>query len=231
MQPAAEPTGARTLLLVRHGLPDYRYRGRADELPGPPLSEIGRRQALQAATFLARYDVQTVYSSPLSRALQTARCIAERLNVPLHVESELAEWHRTESLFGVSQRSACWLGRWLRGNESCAAIVGHASPLLAILRTALYLPHVGWHHPGQPQRLQLDSADRFELSMACVVELTIQDRWVSAELVFHPQPRILDAQHRPVRHSLPVPVVGGRESTRLIRPNLLRLTGCQPRSG
>jgi broad specificity phosphatase PhoE len=224
-RPAA-PLSSRTLLLVRHGLPDYRYRGRADEPPGPPLTEVGKRQALEAAEYLTRYPVQAVYSSPLARALETARCIATRLNVRLQPESRLSEWHRSESLFEVSQRSACWLRRWLSSQEACAVVVGHASPLLAVLRTALYLPHAPWHCPGRPQQLWLDSADRFELCMAAVVELKIQVAQITAELVFKPAVAIIDAQYRPIRRYLPVPVVAGRKSLRLCRPNFLHLVGC-----
>ena len=154
----------RQLLLVRHGLPDYRGRQRGDEPPGPPLSEVGREQARQAGQALKGFAATTIYSSPLTRAIQTAECIRALSFVPLRIESDLKEWHRTESLYEVSERSARWLARWVAGPETCAIVVGHASPLLAILRSALYLPHYPWHHAGRPGALQVSSCDRFEIS-------------------------------------------------------------------
>jgi len=66
----------------------------------------------------------------------------------VRVESDLKEWHRTEHLYQVNERSARWLHRWLAGGQRCAAVLGHASPLLSIIRTALYLPHYAWWRPG-----------------------------------------------------------------------------------
>jgi probable phosphoglycerate mutase len=70
------------LYLVRHAEPDGAglLLGRTD----PPLSDAGRRHALAA---LAGLQVAVVYSSPLRRAMETARAIA----APLVVFEELAE--------------------------------------------------------------------------------------------------------------------------------------------
>ena len=215
----------RTLLLVRHGLPDYRAHQAGDEPPGPPLSGIGTEQARQAAVTLAGCEAAAIHCSPLARARQTAEQIRVVLPVPLMIESDLKEWHRTESLYAVNQRGARWLVRWLTGDESCAVVVGHASPLLGILRTALYLPHVGWYKTGRPNQLQLNSSDRLELSMGSILVLTIEPDQVTAELVFHPNPRIMDAYQKPILRCLPRPVWGHGENTYVRRPNLLHLSG------
>ncbi len=138
----------RRLLLVRHGLPNYAGGKRGDEPPGPPLSYIGMRQIEQAIPVVVRAAPETIYASPLERALQSARLIAATLGLPVRVESDLKEWHRTEHLYQVNERSARWLHRWLAGGQRCAAVLGHASPLLSIIRTALYLPHYAWWRPG-----------------------------------------------------------------------------------
>ena len=218
----------RKLLLVRHGLPDYRAHKAGDEPPGPSLSGIGTEQACQAAEALIGCEAAAIYCSPLARAWQTAEQIRLALSVPLFIESELKEWHRTESLYAVNQRSARWLVRWLMSDESCAVVVGHASPLLGILRTALYLPHVGWYKTGRPDQLQLSSCDRLEVSMGSVFALTIEPHQVTAELLFHPNPRIMDASRRPALRNLPRPVLGNGENTYVRRPNLLHLSGYRP---
>jgi broad specificity phosphatase PhoE len=78
------------LYLVRHGRTagnNVRYVGWGDE----PLDEVGREQARALAEQLAGEPIDVVYSSPLSRALDTARPLAERHGAQLHVRDELKE--------------------------------------------------------------------------------------------------------------------------------------------
>mgnify|MGYP000481935557 CR=1 FL=1 len=215
----------RRLLLIRHGLPDYRVRAAGDEIPGPPLSALGREQARQAAAVVARYPIATVYSSPLARTRMTAELIAVGAARPVRVVSDLREWHRSETLHAVGTRLARWLVGWLRGAEESAAVVSHASPLLALLRAALYLPHVGWWRPGRPDALELSSGDRFEVTMASVFELTFAPTRVTACCLFHPEPRIHHLARGRPRAGLPRPVPGLGENTVVQRPNWLRLSG------
>jgi broad specificity phosphatase PhoE len=195
-----------------------------DVWPGPPLSEIGRAQAHQAAEFLRRYTSHPVYASPYVRTEQTAQIIAAQLGRSVRLDSELGEWRRTEALYDVSARLTRWLVRWLRAGEPQAIVVGHASPLLAILRSALYLPHANWHLPGRPDVLELSSADGFEMSMASIFELTIQPCSVTARRLFYPHPRILQVHNGVITRRPPRPP-GHRETVCLQRPNWLHLIG------
>ncbi len=77
--------------LVRHGEvynPDKVLYGR---LPGYHLSERGFAQAHQTAAFLAGRDIVHLVSSPLLRARQTAKPIAESLGLDLHQDVRLIE--------------------------------------------------------------------------------------------------------------------------------------------
>ncbi len=224
-------TAARRLLLVRHGLPDYRGSQAGDEFPGPPLSEIGRSQAAQAAAIVAAFHPLRLYSSPLVRAHQTAELIGQQLRLPVRVDGDLREWQHTEHLYEVSVRLTRWLVHWLRGDEPCAVVVSHASPLLAILRSALYLPHVRWHKSGAAEVLELSSADRFEVSMASVFEVLFEPRTVVARCVFHPRPRIHHFRAGLARPGLPWPVPGGREGPVVRRANWLHIVGYSACSG
>jgi len=214
----------RRLLLVRHGLPDYRFRGAGDELPGPPLSEIGRVQISQTPPILQHYGPAAVHTSPLTRALQSAQIIGHALGLPVRVDSDLKEWHRTERLYQVTERSARWLRQWLAGTEPCAVVVGHASPLLAIIRTALYLPHFGWWRADDPDDLVIGTCDRFEVSMGSVFELAFEPQYVTARCLFHPKPRILCLRHGRALRSAPRGTIGG-ENRYVRRPNPARLIG------
>jgi len=66
------------IVLVRHGETEFNregvFRGRVDV----GLNDVGHEQARAAAEALSRESITAVYSSPLSRALDTARPIAER---------------------------------------------------------------------------------------------------------------------------------------------------------
>lgn len=181
----------RTLLLMRHGLPDYSVKLSPDEPPGPPLSETGYLQAAQAVDVLRSFEPETLRCSPLTRTLATANVISKPLGLIARVDSDLKEWHRTESLYQVNERSARWLRAWIAGRERCAVVVGHASPLLSLMRSALYLPQFGMWVNRDPNRLRLGTADRFEFSMASVFELAFTEREVIGRCLHHPDPRIL----------------------------------------
>ena len=66
------------LLLIRHAENDYSKRGRlAGRLPGVHLNERGRAQALELAESLRGAPIKALYSSPLQRALETAKPIGQ----------------------------------------------------------------------------------------------------------------------------------------------------------
>jgi broad specificity phosphatase PhoE len=141
------------LFLVRHGESpsnrELRYLGRRDE----PLTEAGVRQAECLAVALADLPLQAVYASPLERAAQTGRRIAERLGLPLVAEPRLLE-QRFGDWEGLTRAEVAARGgeereRLLRwegdpqvpppGGESLAAVEARVLALLADLSAA---------HPG-----------------------------------------------------------------------------------
>ena len=72
------------VLLIRHGENDYTRTGKlAGWTKGVHLNKIGQAQVKLLADHLGGFDIQHIYSSPLVRALETARPIAsvKKLNV------------------------------------------------------------------------------------------------------------------------------------------------------
>jgi probable phosphoglycerate mutase len=65
-----------SLYLVRHGETDWNAQRRIQGSTDIPLNEMGRGQAETTGRLLARRDWDGIYSSPLSRALETATIIS-----------------------------------------------------------------------------------------------------------------------------------------------------------
>nr|BCX00679.1 MAG: phosphoglycerate mutase [Bacteroidota bacterium] len=81
--------------IVRHGQTEANRLG---VLQGrgldPPLNDTGRKQAERLAERLAEEPIELIASSPLKRAVETARILAARHpGVPLRLYPELAEMH------------------------------------------------------------------------------------------------------------------------------------------
>jgi len=93
MPPSPAPNTC-VAFLVRHG-------ATANNVADPPrlqgcrvdpgLSDAGREQAGRAAELLAAYPLAAIYSSPLSRAMETAVCIAKPHALAVREVAELRE--------------------------------------------------------------------------------------------------------------------------------------------
>jgi len=81
----------RTIHLVRHGRVENPAGVIYGRLPGYHLSELGRRQAEEAAERLAERDIAVVWASPLERAQETAQVIAERHGLEIVTDERLIE--------------------------------------------------------------------------------------------------------------------------------------------
>jgi probable phosphoglycerate mutase len=70
-----------SIYLVRHGQTAWNkeeiFRGRSDV----PLNEVGLREAALAGGYLREVEIHAIYSSPLARAWETAKRIAELHNL------------------------------------------------------------------------------------------------------------------------------------------------------
>ncbi|MGW6355346.1 bifunctional RNase H/acid phosphatase [Streptomyces sp. NPDC055092] len=161
---AAPDLGApATFVLLRHGetalTPEKRFSGSGGA--DPELSAAGRAQAERvAAALAARGTVQAIVSSPLKRCQETARTVAARLGLDVHIEEGLREtdFGAWEGLtFGeVRERFPDDMNAWLAsskaeptgGGESFAAVARRVAATRDRLvgqyagRTVLLVTHV-----------------------------------------------------------------------------------------
>lgn len=77
--------------LLRHGEVDNPNHVLYGRLPGYHLSANGRMMAAAAADFFDGRPVAALFASPLERAQETARPVAERLGLPITTDERLIE--------------------------------------------------------------------------------------------------------------------------------------------
>lgn len=86
------------ICFIRHGETDWNVAKRIQGQTDVPLNETGRSQALAMAFNAAHYDFHAIYSSDMQRALDTAKCVAERRGLEVNTLPQLRERH-----FGIFQ--------------------------------------------------------------------------------------------------------------------------------
>lgn len=134
----------RRLVILRHGRTAWnagqRYQGQED----PPLDEVGRAQAIEAAALVAAMAPDVLISSDLQRAYQTAEKVASLTGLPLTSDQRLRERHlghwqgltRDEVMARYPDEFADWkAGRDVtrRGGESRQQVAERACALVAEL--------------------------------------------------------------------------------------------------
>lgn len=99
-----------TLLLIRHGENDFvKTHKMAGRLSGVHLNEKGQKQAQALADALKEVPLKAVYASPLERAMETAKPIAEShglkiIQEPDLMDTDIGEWQgRSWRVLGLTK--------------------------------------------------------------------------------------------------------------------------------
>jgi broad specificity phosphatase PhoE len=186
-----DATDATIALLIRHAhtdAVDHRLVGRAG---GVPLSAAGRAQADCLGRAFASCTLAAIYTSPLERALETARALARYQAAPVHVSEPLSEvefgnW--TGKTFAELETLPEW--RAFNHRRSTAVVPGgerpidvqrrivaalaalatqHAGHTIAVISHADVLRSAVLHYAATP----LDLYDRFVISPASVTAVSL----------------------------------------------------------
>jgi broad specificity phosphatase PhoE len=147
----AKSSGTR-ILLIRHGETEWnrthRFQGRSDV----PLNQRGKDQGHALALALKDEPIQAIYSSPLTRAMETARLIkvfhpsASLFEEDGLIEMDLGEFDGMDAM-DWSSRNPEFRKAWLEnpasvtmpGGESLSDVQGRAARALDRI-TAIYPP-------------------------------------------------------------------------------------------
>ncbi len=79
------------LVLVRHGETEWSAQGRYAGATDVALNKAGREQAQRLAAWVSRAQLAEVWSSPLTRARETAEIATGGAGLPLRIDPRLAE--------------------------------------------------------------------------------------------------------------------------------------------
>ncbi len=110
------------LILVRHGETRWNEERRIQGIGDTELNERGRKQTQYLAQALASENVVAIYSSPLSRALKTARAIARPHNLEVQIEDALKELDAGEldglTTSEIAAQYGDFLKEWIKGSPT-----------------------------------------------------------------------------------------------------------------
>jgi probable phosphoglycerate mutase len=184
------------VFLVRHGATGLTAEDRFSGSVGVDLSEEGRWQVARLAERLAQESITTVYASPLSRTLETARILATPHDLPIEQRDGLREishghWE------GLTRREveARYLEEYLawdtdpftfapEGGESGVSVLARALPVMREIvmahagQTVLVVSHKATLRLILSSLLGFDARgyrDRLDQSPACLNVVDFKD--------------------------------------------------------
>jgi broad specificity phosphatase PhoE len=203
--PADESGATTVVLLIRHAHTDALGRFLAGRAAGVPLSTIGRAQAERLGQLLAALPLAGIYTSPLERAVETARAIARHHSVPIHEDAGLqeidfGEW--TGRTFAELDDVVAW--HTFNDRRSAAAIPAGETPAGVQERIVGAITRLTAAHRGRTMALvthadvirsavlyiagsSLDLWHRFEVSPASITGVSVSDRGFKLLYVNHRQ--------------------------------------------
>ena len=139
------------IILVRHGETDANKEGRFQGASDAPLNQLGLSQAQALGHRLSSEQLDAVYSSPQTRAIQTATPIAQACSLAIDTVQDLRELDigELDGLYGpdLRKRYPYILEQW-RINVGALTMPGGESIVGLQARTWNAILHIRNRHSG-----------------------------------------------------------------------------------
>ncbi len=141
------------VFLIRHAEVENPRRLLYGHLPGFPLSQRGREQAIELGRRLHDSGIRRIVHSPLTRAVETADLINEQLPLPVELisepalrEAEFSRYLQGVPFWQIPMRRPLWFVHKARrgllpGDESVRTLGG---------RVLAVMTDTAARHPGEP---------------------------------------------------------------------------------
>jgi len=136
---------------LRHGETEWNAEGRLCGSTDVPLSDAGRHQARLLAMRFESIPIDAVYSSPLGRALETARIVGDAVGRDLIVDHRLTELNYGNwegSTFDEIRRNSPAIYRAWDADPATNAPPGGETGVQLIERVTPFLADVARRHPS-----------------------------------------------------------------------------------
>ena len=209
------------LYLVRHGATQLTAEDRFSGAVGVDLSDEGRWQAARLGERLRDEKITAIYTSPLSRTLETARIIAESCAVEIETRDGLREishghWEglaRSEVETRYPDEYAAWEEDPFTfapdGGESGVAVLARVLPVIREVVTrhpggrVLVVSHKATIRLALSSLLGFDARgyrDRLDQAPACLNVLDFRDPVRARLMLFNDTSHYADQPRTPGRH-------------------------------
>ncbi|MDY0297700.1 MAG: histidine phosphatase family protein [Acidobacteriota bacterium] len=184
---------ARTLLLIRHGTTAYNAADRLQGRIDLALNRTGQREARALQEILAHEPLDLVVSSPMKRALETARIAIGDRDVPFQIENsfveiDIGEWEGRKYA-SVRGADAGFFSRWradafvpIPGGESFSDVCERVRPGVEALlespaRCVLVSGHATVNRAILCRLMKLDpqTARRFRVLNASLSRINLEE--------------------------------------------------------
>lgn len=140
-------------IIVRHGQSKANEGGYLAGVTDAPLSTLGEKQAAAVSEYVLKaYNVDVVYSSPLERACNTVKGVADALGLPIIKDDKLMEFDFGEweglDLEEIKEKFDNGYGKWAKDP---GVVVPHGGESMAHLQSRVVekLKEIGEKEDGK----------------------------------------------------------------------------------